>query len=82
MTADPGALVGLPWAEVEPMLAARGLTVRTREVHPPGRPGGEGEIRVVGVRQTDAGLLILLAHRSYALPPPAGGAAPDTPTAR
>ena len=58
-------LVGLPLAEAEPILHARGLRYETTVTAPPNRPVGVGELRVVAQRATPEGLLLVLAHREY-----------------
>lgn len=63
-------LVGLPWAEAEPILRAGGLTYTTVVTAPPNRPVGTGELRVVAQRPEPAGLLVVLAHREYQRPSP------------
>jgi hypothetical protein len=65
-----GDLVGLPWAEAEPILQARGLTYETVITAPPNRPVGSGELRVVAERPRPERLLVVLAYRSYARPSP------------
>ncbi|HLN63401.1 MAG TPA: PASTA domain-containing protein [Symbiobacteriaceae bacterium] len=63
-------LVGLPWAEAEAILAARGQVYTTVVTFPPNRPVGEGELRVVAEKPRPEGLLLVLAHRSYQRPLP------------
>lgn len=65
-------LVGLPWAEAELILRARGLTYETVVTAPPNRPVGVGELRVVAERPRPEGLLLVLAHREYQRPAPHG----------
>jgi len=61
-------LVGLPWAEAEPILQARGLTYETVVTAPPNRPIGVGELRVVAERPRPGGRLVVLAYRDYQRP--------------
>lgn len=63
-------LVGLPWAEAQPILDARGQRYETRVTAPPNRPVGTGEMRVVAQRPRPDGLLVILAHREYQRPAP------------
>lgn len=63
-------LVGLPWAEAEPLLQGRGTPYHTIITAPPQRPVGRGELRVVAQREEPSGLLLVLAHREYLRPDP------------
>lgn len=63
--------MGLPWVEAEAIARARGLPYRTRITAPPGRPGGSGPLRVVGVRPRE-GLIILAYQDSPRAHPPGG----------
>lgn len=58
-------VVGLPLAEAEPILHARGLRYQTTVTAPPNRPIGVGELRVVAQRAIPEGLLLVLAYREY-----------------
>lgn len=65
---DAGAtpdLLGITWAEAEPLLAARGLTYETALTGPPGKGAGIGDLRVVAQRQAPGRLVLILAHREY-----------------
>ena len=62
-------VVGLSWAEAEPILSARGLTYETVITAPPSRPLGTGELRVVAERSRPEGPLVVLAYREYQRPP-------------
>lgn len=78
MEVDPANhLVGLPWADAEPWLAARGLNYRYWVTRPPAQPVGDGELRVVAVRTGASDITLILAHRTYLPHGPAGGASPD-----
>ncbi len=65
MKFDPAPWIGLPWPEAEPLLTAYSLRMQTVVTRPPGRPQGCGELRVVGMRDQGAMLLVVLAHRDY-----------------
>jgi hypothetical protein len=74
---EPGAApvwrwdpVGLPWAEAEPILKARGIAYETVVTAPPNRPVGVGELRVVAERPRPEGPLLVLAYRDYQRPSP------------
>lgn len=61
--------IGRPWSQVEPLLAATGLTFEASVTRPPRRPVGVGELRVVAVRPRPDGLSVVLAHRDYGQSP-------------
>jgi hypothetical protein len=63
---EPGSSwIGRPWAEVEPLIRADGLTYEAVVTRPPNRPVGVGDLRVVAVRPRPEGLSVVLAYRDY-----------------
>jgi len=61
----PSDLVGLLWAEAEPLLQEKGLSYESVITAPPNRPIGLGPLRVIAEQERSGGRLVILAHRDY-----------------
>lgn len=61
----PADLVGLLWAEAEPLLQDRGLSYESVITGPPNRPVGIGPLRVIAEQESAGRRLMILAHRDY-----------------